>query len=62
MNQAQQPCFSKSAPDSFVTFNNTNSSAHVGCIPTVLSKSLNFKPNFIATPNPYITSPAFGPK
>lgn len=61
-NQPQQPSFFASGNSLFVFTKDTNSSAHVGCIPTTLSNYLNLILNIIAIENPYITSPAFGPK
>ena len=47
--QAQHDVFSYSSPEAFVTLKLVNSSAAVGCIPTVLSKSYLVNPTFNAT-------------
>jgi hypothetical protein len=57
----QHDFFSNYSPDSFVTAIFVMSSAAVGWIPIVESSTYLVNPIFIATANPCITSPAFGP-
>lgn len=61
-NQPQHPSFLASGDSLLVLNKETNSSAHVGCIPTTLSSYEYLIPNITAIENPYMTSPALGPK
>lgn len=60
--QPQHPSYCAFGYSSFVYGNFTNSSAVVGWIPIESFISSYFNFIFTANENPYITSPALGPK
>lgn len=60
-NQDQHDVFQKGSPEDFVTFIWVSLYAEVGWIPIVSSKMFLVNPILMATANPCIISPAFGP-